>query len=284
MGFEPTTSSMPSRRAPNCATAPPSRELNFSTTIDEKVYQAGLGGLGAGATWLIDAQVREEGAVGTGEGASTEKNRADRASGVRVVNADEAAGSGFVDGHFRDDGDAHVRADHREETGKVATFKNDAGVEAGAVAGGDRTLAEAVSIAEKKKRIEAQIGETKGGSTSELVLFGERGEEAFRNEGERFEVIAANGQRQNGKVDGAGAEAVEQDGSNLLGDGELDLGKFAGERSEKRRKEIGGDGGNDANGERTTDGLLALDDIPLRGGEFVKNGTSTRKEGFAEFG
>ena len=33
-----------------------------------------------------------------------------------------------------------------------------------------------------------------------------------------------------------------------------------------------------------TDGLLPLDDIPLRGGEFVKNGTSSRKEGFAEFG
>ena len=111
--------------------------------------------------------------MGAGERASTEKNRADRASSVRVVNADEAAGSGFVDGHFRDDGDAHVRADHREETGKVATFKNDAGVEAGAVAGGDRSFAEAVSIAEKKKRIEAQIGETKRGSTSELVLFGE---------------------------------------------------------------------------------------------------------------
>ena len=75
--------------------------------------------------------------MGAGEGASPEENRADRASGVRVVNADEAAGSGFVDGHFRDDGDAHVRADHREEAGKVATLKNDAGVEAGAVAGGE---------------------------------------------------------------------------------------------------------------------------------------------------
>ena len=26
MGFEPTTSSMPSRRAPNCATAPPEEQ------------------------------------------------------------------------------------------------------------------------------------------------------------------------------------------------------------------------------------------------------------------
>ena len=30
MGFEPTTSSMPSRRAPNCATAPPEERLNSS--------------------------------------------------------------------------------------------------------------------------------------------------------------------------------------------------------------------------------------------------------------
>ncbi len=31
MGFEPTTSSMPSRRAPNCATAPPEEDLKFIT-------------------------------------------------------------------------------------------------------------------------------------------------------------------------------------------------------------------------------------------------------------
>ena len=32
MGFEPTASSMPSRRAPNCATAPPS--CNITSTCD----------------------------------------------------------------------------------------------------------------------------------------------------------------------------------------------------------------------------------------------------------
>src|SRR5271165_48754 len=31
MGFEPTTSSMPSRRAPNCATAPPPSDFHFTT-------------------------------------------------------------------------------------------------------------------------------------------------------------------------------------------------------------------------------------------------------------
>jgi|HubBroStandDraft_6_1064221.scaffolds.fasta_scaffold34330_3 hypothetical protein len=29
MGFEPTTSSMPSRRAPNCATAPPGKNSDY---------------------------------------------------------------------------------------------------------------------------------------------------------------------------------------------------------------------------------------------------------------
>jgi hypothetical protein len=228
--------------------------------------------------------VCEKGAVGAGEGASPEEYRADGTSGVRVVDADEAAGGGFVDSHFRNDGDAHMRADHGEKTGKVATFKNDAGVEAGAVARGNGGFAETVPIAKKKKRIEAQIGETKRGSTSKLVLFGECGKEALGKEGDRFEVVAADGQSENGKIDGAGAETVEQDRSDLLGDGELDLGKFMREGSEERRKEIRRDGGNDADGEWTTDGLLALDDVTLRGGKFVENRTSARKKGFAEFG
>src|SRR5690242_13024200 len=36
MGFEPTTSSMPSRRAPNCATAPPEERLKFITAEKKK--------------------------------------------------------------------------------------------------------------------------------------------------------------------------------------------------------------------------------------------------------
>ncbi len=186
--------------------------------------------------------------MGTGEGASPKENRADGASGVRVVDADEAAGRGFVDGHFRDDRDPHVRTDHGEETGKVAAFKNDARVEAGAVAGGNGGFAEAVSIAEEKKRVETQIGEANRGSTGEFVMFGESGEKAFGEDGEGFEVVAADGQRENGKIDGAATETVEQDGSDFLGDGELHLGKFAGEGSEKWRKEIWRDGRNHTNG------------------------------------
>lgn len=141
-----------------------------------------------------------------------------------------------------------------------------------------------MSIAEKKKRIEAQIGETKRRSTSELVLFGERGEEAFHKEGERFEVVAANGQRENGEVDGACAEAVVIPTvapyflPPLLASFSREFPQIELTIAEEITPIL------IANGERTTDGLLALDDIPLRGGEFVENGTSTRKEGFAEFG
>src|SRR5215471_5809295 len=40
MGFEPTTSSMPSRRAPNCATAPPKECLSLSQHAKERVAAA----------------------------------------------------------------------------------------------------------------------------------------------------------------------------------------------------------------------------------------------------
>jgi hypothetical protein len=256
------------------------RELNFSTTIMQRVHAADLVATGR----VIATQVREEGTVCAGEGASPEEHCADRTSGVRVVDADEAARGGSIDGHFRDNGNAHVRADHREETGEVAALKNDAGVKASAIAGGNGGFAETVSIAEQKERIEAKVGEAKRRSTGQFVLFGKRGQEAFRKKRKGLEVVAADGQSQNGKIDGAGAETVEQDGSNFLGDGELDLGKFTGERSEQRRKEIGRDGGNDADGQRTADRLLTLDDITFGGGEFVEDRTSARQEGFAEFG
>src|SRR5215469_7075185 len=41
MGFEPTTSSMPSRRAPNCATAPPKDIFDSTTRLMKKPAQSG---------------------------------------------------------------------------------------------------------------------------------------------------------------------------------------------------------------------------------------------------
>ena len=51
-----------------------------------------------------------------------------------------------------------------------------------------------------------------------------------------------------------------------------------------RRKEIGRHGGNDAHGERTADGILALPDIALGGLEFAKHRAGARKKCFPQIG
>src|ERR1700681_4898855 len=45
MGFEPTTSSMPSRRAPNCATAPPGRFSDVSIRAADSSMMARKAGV-----------------------------------------------------------------------------------------------------------------------------------------------------------------------------------------------------------------------------------------------
>ena len=76
-----------------------------------------------------------------------------------VGDADEAAGFGFVYGHFGNEGNAHAGANHGEEAGEVAAFEDNAWVESGAVAGGDGGVAETVAVAKKEEGIPAEIGE-----------------------------------------------------------------------------------------------------------------------------
>src|SRR5713226_6083534 len=188
MGFEPTTSSMPSRRAPSCATAPPLQKLGPATfpvspgrapscatappTELMKFYHKICADDGL-------AEVGEEGAGAAVERAAAEDYGGDGAFGLRVGDADEAAGFGFVDGHFGDERDAHAGTDHGEKAGEMAAFEDHAGVEASAVAGGDGGIAEAVTVAEKKKWIAAEIGELQCGAAGELVSFRQRGVQAL---------------------------------------------------------------------------------------------------------
>ena len=76
-----------------------------------------------------------------------------------VGDADEAAGAGFVHGHFGDERNAHARADHGEKAGEVAAFEDNMRVKAGTVAGGDGGIAEAVAVAKEKEWIAAEIRE-----------------------------------------------------------------------------------------------------------------------------
>jgi len=149
--------------------------------------------------------VGEEGAGAAVEGTTVEGDGGYGALGLEVGDADEAAGFGFVDGHFRDEGNSHACTDHGEEAGEVATFEDDEGVEAGAITGGDGRVAEAVAVAKEKEWIAAEIGELQRGAAGELVGFRQRGVEAFRKERMCFEFVAAYREGEDGEVDRASA-------------------------------------------------------------------------------
>src|SRR5262245_49956136 len=99
------------------------------------------------------AEVGEEGTGGAGERASTEDDGGDGAGGLRIGDADRAAGFRFVQRHFGNERDPHSRANHGEQAGEMAAFEDDARIEARAITGRYGGVAEAVAIAKKQKRL-----------------------------------------------------------------------------------------------------------------------------------
>jgi hypothetical protein len=118
----------------------------------------------------------------------------------------------------------------------------------------------------------------------EFVALRERGEEALGEQWRGFEFVAANGKREDSDVNRAGTETFKQDRRNFFHDGQLGLRKLARERSEQWRKKIRGNGGNDADGDRPTDGVLALDDVASGGFEFAENGARAGEKSLAHIG
>ena len=113
----------------------------------------------------------------TGARPAAEDDSADGAKGLVIGNADIAAWRFPLDGHFGNDGNAHVRADHAEKAAELAAFKNDPRVETRAVAGGHGGIAETVAVAQEQEGFGAEIFEGKRRARSEFVVFGERGKE-----------------------------------------------------------------------------------------------------------
>ena len=98
----------------------------------------------------------------------------------------------------------------------MPAFKYDLRRDAGAIAGGDGIFAETVAIAKQQKRFFAKIAERDRGAARQTMLFGERGEERFCEQWERLKFVAANGQSEDGDVDGAGPEAFEEKRSDFF--------------------------------------------------------------------
>jgi hypothetical protein len=116
------------------------------------------------------------------------------------------------------------------------------------------------------------------------VFFGERGKEPLGQQGKSFEFMATKGERQDGDVDGAGSETVQEHRRDLFDHGEANLEEFARENSQALRKEIRGNGGNDADGDRATGELLTFDDVAFGGFQFAKDGVRSREKRFAKRG
>ena len=101
----------------------------------------------------------EKSVVRTGERTAAKDYGADGANGLVIGDADIAAWRFFLDGHLRNDGNAHARADHAEETAELSAFKNDLRMEACAVAGSNGGIAETVAVAQEKERFGAKVFE-----------------------------------------------------------------------------------------------------------------------------
>jgi hypothetical protein len=166
----------------------------------------------------------------------------------------------------------------------MAAFEDNTRIEAGAIAGSNGGIAEAVTVAKKKKWIAAEIGELQGGAAGELVSFRQCGVEALGEERVGVEFVAADWKGQDGEVDGAGAETIEKCGSDFFGDSEMNFGKFAGERGEARSEPIGGDGWYRTDYNGSGFGLQAFGEFVLGAGEFVEYRTRAREKRFAEIG
>jgi hypothetical protein len=63
----------------------------------------------------------------------------------------------LFDDHFRNDGNAQACTDHALKVTELATLKNNLGMKARAIVGGDGGIAKAVAIAEQQERFGAKV-------------------------------------------------------------------------------------------------------------------------------
>ncbi len=166
----------------------------------------------------------------------------------------------------------------------MSAFEDDVGIKARPIAGRDRGFTKTVAIAEEEKWIWAKVSELKSWAAGEFVFFGKSREQALGENRKRIEFVAADGQREDGDIYGAGAEAVEKDRSDFFGDREMDFGKFAGEAGQARRQPVRRDSRNSSDDDGARFGLQALGDFVLGGGELVEDGAGAREKRLAEVG
>ena len=219
-----------------------------------------------------------------GERAAAKDDGADGANGLIIGNADISAFRFFLDGHFRNDGNTHARANHAEKAAELAALENNLRMKTRAVACCHGAIAEAMAVAQQQEWLGTKILEGKRPAGGELVIFWECSKQTFGEKRRCFEFVATDRQCENGDVYGTGSEALEKHGRDLFDDREPDLGEFAREGGKAWREEVRRDGGNDPDDDGTADEGFAFDDVALGGFQFAKDGAGARQKSFAKLG
>ena len=93
------------------------------------------------------------------ETAATQDSGDDGSSGLRIAEAHVAAGDIAVYGHFRNKRDADAGRDHSQQTAELSAFEGNVGRDAGAGAGVNAEIPEAVAVAQHDERFSAEIFE-----------------------------------------------------------------------------------------------------------------------------
>ena len=114
-----------------------------------------------------------------GEGTAAEENAANGAERLIIGDADEMAGNGSFDGHLGNDGYAHACANHADKAAELAAFESDLRMDAGAVAGGNGIVAEAMAITEEEKWLGAEILEQDRRALGKTMIFRNDRKQAF---------------------------------------------------------------------------------------------------------
>ncbi len=221
--------------------------------------------------------------MSAGERAAAEDDGADGANGLVIGNTNITAQGFFLDSHFRNDGNAHARANHAEKAAELAALENNPRMKTRAVAGCHGTIAETVSVAQQQEWLGTKILEGKRRARAEFVFPGEYGEEPLSKQWDSIEFVATNGQSENGDVYGTGSETVEKDGRDLLDDSDPDLREFARENGKAWREVVRSYGGDDAYSNGTAEELFAFDDVAFGGFQFAKDGAGARQKSLAKF-
>src|SRR4029077_1573013 len=82
---------------------------------------------------------------------------ADGAGSFIVGDADKAAVSALLDGHFGNNGDPHAGPNHAEDAAELPALEDDLRIDSRAVASGHGGVAKAMPVAKKQEWFFAQI-------------------------------------------------------------------------------------------------------------------------------